>query len=255
MATTATPVSVPPHSYDGPEEPPFVLPDTVDVHADIEYATAFDQKWQLDLFTPLGRATATGVSRAAPAVIYLHGGGGNRQKMWRHAAHMAARGFIGISAEHAAARPHPPRPLAELLELPQAAVRWLRARANELGVDPLRMGAVGGSSSGRLVASLGGVDAPEGGLSSRVQAVVIMKGGVRAQLASLSAAPTLLIHGEGDPKVPYELTVAYGRALQEMGVRCELLNEPTAVHSLKHRAPYYERCLPIMERFLITNLV
>jgi acetyl esterase/lipase len=55
-------------------------------------------------------------------------------------------------------------------------VQWIRAHAAEYGVDPTRIGALGGSAGGTLVALLGSV--PKGSCASggRVAAVVSLSG-------------------------------------------------------------------------------
>ena len=89
--------------------------------------------------------------------MYVHGGGwssGARQQFWRQAAHMAALGLPGACVQYPLMPDHLyPRQL----ELPQAAVCWLRRQAPGFGVDPTRIGAVGGSAGGHLVALLGTV--------------------------------------------------------------------------------------------------
>lgn len=273
--TTAVPAAPTP-AYTGSSEPPFVLPDTVELRPDVVYASALGQDWLLDLFLPRAR---TPLSRPMAAVVYVHGGGwrgGTRQQFWRQAAHMAALGFAGACVQY----PLVPHSYPRQLELPQAALRWLRRQASELTIDPQRIGAVGGSAGGHLVALLGSVDAPEDGVSSRVQAVVAFNGVFdlaamlteRAQSAvgallggngSLAkeasphwratpdAAPTLLLHGDADTTVPYEQSAGYQRRLHELGVRCELYTEPGAAHGFFNRSPYYERTVPVMERFLV----
>ena len=81
---------------------------------------------------------------------------------------MVARGFVGACVQY----PLVPHTYPWQIELPQAAVRWVRRQAKELAVDPERIGAVGGSAGGHLVALLGSVDAPQEEVSSKVQAVV-----------------------------------------------------------------------------------
>jgi acetyl esterase len=246
---------VPAYTYNARgDEPPFVLPNTVELQAGLVYATAFGQEWRLDLFRPRASGRRAARTGTGPGVLYLHGGSGTRQQMWQHAAHMAARGVVGVSAEYAVGPQRPHRPWGALLGLPRAAARWLRTHAAVLGVDPQRVGAVGGSASGRLVALLGSTDAPEGGVSCRAQAVVVIKGGVAPELATPDSAPTLLIHGAADPLAPYAQTVAYQRRLRALGVRCDLHEEPSAVHRFSDRARFYARCLPLMERFLVEVL-
>ena len=70
----------------------------------------------------------------------------------------------------------------------KCAIRWMRANAARLGVDPNKIGLAGGSAGGHLVllAAYANTDDPElegtggnGGVSSRVQAVVDLYGPVQ----------------------------------------------------------------------------
>src|SRR5688500_16643604 len=247
--------------YTAPNDPPFALPVGVELRTDLIYATALGEDWRLDLFLPRDRATSR------PGVVYVHGGGwrgGTRQQFWRHAAHMATRGFVGVCIQYPLAPRHTyPRQL----ELPQAAVRWLRGRADELGVDPRRVGAVGGSAGAHVVALLGCVDDVQDGFSAKVDAVVAFNGvfdlasmltevaasavagliggsdryaaeGSPLLRAQAGAAPTLLLHGDADTTVPYAQSAAYHRRLAELGVRAELYTEPGAGHGFFNRPPY-----------------
>jgi acetyl esterase/lipase len=123
-----------------------------------------------------------------PVVVFLHGGG------WRvgsrHSAGPAYRGAdptpferlaqAGIAVASVDYRLSGEATWPTQLHDAKAAVRWLRARAAELGVDPERIAAWGESAGGHLAALLGltGDDAAlEGdvgipGPSSRVSAVV-----------------------------------------------------------------------------------
>ena len=157
--------------------------------------------------------------------------------------------------------------------MPQAAVRWLRWHAGELGIDAERIGAAGSSAGSYLTCLLGILDAPEDGVSSKVQAVLSQKGlygtgtatDVRFfgdQLRELSpsehatpeSARTLLIHAEDDEATPYEGAVAYHQRLRELGVRCDLLTDPAATHGLKDKTIYYEKIIPVFERFFRETL-
>ena len=86
----------------------------------------------------------------------------------------------------------------------KAAVRYLRAHADELGLDPERIGAWGASAGGHLVAMLGvAPDRPElegsGGWaehSSRVQAVCDFYG--PSDLLAMTDQPSALDHNDAD---------------------------------------------------------
>lgn len=164
---------VPAEQRDSDLNPPFEIPLDVEMRADLVYASPGGRDLHLDLFLPRSE------DGLAPAVVYLHGGGwrsGNKRQFWRQAAHMATRGFVGVSVEYRlSGEAKFPAPVEDA----KAAVRWLRANASELGIDTNRIGAAGGSAGGHLAAMLGttsGVQKFEGDgghaeFSSRVQAV------------------------------------------------------------------------------------
>ncbi|MEK7466348.1 MAG: alpha/beta hydrolase [Planctomycetota bacterium] len=88
----------------------------------------------------------------SPVVIWLHGGGwaeGNRRRMFERVFHLAAAGYVCVAAEYrlSGVAPFP----AQLLDV-QCVIRWIRAHATELGVDPLRVGLWGASAGAHLAA-------------------------------------------------------------------------------------------------------
>jgi len=113
-----------------------------------------------------------------PAVLLIHGGG------WAGGAHigyyapwLVAQGFFTASIEY---RLSGEAPWPAQIEDCKLAVRWLRANAAKFRVNPDRIGVMGHSAGGHLVAclgTLGNAKELEGqggfeGVSSRVQAVV-----------------------------------------------------------------------------------
>jgi acetyl esterase/lipase len=134
---------------------------------------------ELDLYLPADAAPA-------PVVVFLHGGGWRLGS--RHSAGPAYRGAdptpfeqvaqAGIAVASVDYRLSGEAVWPAQLHDAKAAVRWLRSRAGELGIDPDRIAAWGESAGGHLADLLGLVDDPalEGevgvtGPSSRVAAV------------------------------------------------------------------------------------
>jgi acetyl esterase/lipase len=118
----------------------------------------------------------------APTVIYLHGGGwaeGERSTglyPWLNPL-LAAHGFITVSVTYRLSRVAPfPAQIHDV----KAAVRWIRAHAEQYHIDPEHIGAWGDSAGGQLAALLGVTgDLPDlegncgsSGYDSRLQAVV-----------------------------------------------------------------------------------
>ncbi len=146
----------------------------------------------------------------------------------------------------------PRDPAALPLADAQRAVRVIRSRATELGVDPGRVAAIGFSAGAHVIANLsvhgddGRPDAedPVERQGCRLQTAVLMypwivDAQVRAPGADRSFAalarveglprlvdartpPTFLLVGYDDTRTPYEHTLAYVARLHEAGVRFEL---------------------------------
>jgi acetyl esterase/lipase len=118
----------------------------------------------------------------------------------------------------------------------QAAVRFLRAHAEEYGIDPDRIG-IGGESAGAIVSLGAGVwsDAPGNsgtpGVSSVVQAWMSLSGGLpNGIFVSPGDAPGLLFHGTSDGIVPYEWSAATDAELKKAGVPDEFVTYEGAGH-------------------------
>jgi len=232
---------------------------------DLVYATVDGDDLTLDLYQP-------GSSGLHPAIVFVHGGGwssGDKATFADYALFFAERGYVGISVNYRLAPEHP---FPAAVEDTKAAVRWLRENAEKYGVDPGRIGAMGSSAGGHLVAMLGVTDPSDGlegssgdlTLSSRVQAVVdyfgpsdlslvgnvpdpailaFIGGMCGEQPARCQAAspvtyvssddpPFLIVHGTADLRVPFSQSVVLRDALARAGVEATLLALEGAGHGL-----------------------
>src|SRR4029450_7368879 len=91
---------------------------------------------------------------ARPAIVFFFGGAwtrGSVEQFSRQAADFATRGMVGIRVGCRIASKHHPEPDAAV-EAGRTALRWVRGHANELGIDPNRIVAAGGSAGGHLAA-------------------------------------------------------------------------------------------------------
>ena len=151
------------------------VPDGVKLETHIAYREG-NEKWRLDLAYPEAKSKAR-----RPGLVIVHGGGwrggdkGGGQ--WRSIPlQYAAKGYICISVNY---RLTGEAPFPACVEDVKCAVRWLRAKADEYGLDPSRIGAYGNSAGAHLAAMLGLVgpdarlegDGPYQEQSSLVQAV------------------------------------------------------------------------------------
>jgi acetyl esterase/lipase len=274
------------------ENPPFHLPDGVEMKADLVYAKVGSRELHLDLFLPKNG------SGPFPAVIYIHGGGwsaGSKNAFRRQAAYMATKGFAGACIQY---RLSGEAKYPAALYDSKAAVRWVRANAASYRIDPNRIGAAGGSAGGHLVAMLGTtIDMPEfessegnSGVSSRVAAVAgfnpavdladfgkrgagagdnavtqflgapygekpdLWKSASPSYYVSAKSAPMLFLHGDSDSTVPYRQSVEMMEKLKANGVRAELFTAPGANHGFFNSPPWFEPTLRRMEEFFTSVL-
>jgi len=218
-----------------------------------------------------------------PVVVYAHGGGlwGNRQMQGLGAKQanqqgalfpilqkqLNAAGFVVASIDY---RLPPGTSWPAQIEDAKCAIRSLRAHANDLDIDPDRIG-VWGSSFGGYLATLLGLTGSQTEFetgqylnqSSSVQAVVdmfgpsdlqdsedissfgqfimrIIYGNSETILHSASpityvtsdAPPFLILHGTEDPLVNVHQSVLLTRQLQAVGVPVDLIKVHGAEHSL-----------------------
>ena len=121
---------------------------------------------ELDLYLP----PAADVDTATPVVVFLHGGGwrlGSRRSLGPSYAGTTPHPFeqvaaAGIAVASADYRLSGERTWPVQLHDAKAAVRWLRARGPETGLDPERIGAWGESAGGHLALLLGLTGAESG---------------------------------------------------------------------------------------------
>lgn len=92
-----------------------------------------------------------------PAILCIHGGawvGGEPSRFFPHARYFASRGMVAISLQYRLMSPDTPTRLTDLIDDSGKAVAYLRQHANELGIDPHRIAAIGDSAGGHLAACL-----------------------------------------------------------------------------------------------------
>ena len=209
-----------------------------------------------DIFTPPERTTN------APGVLLVHGGAwrtGDRSQMRGYGVQLALQGFVCVSSSY---RLVPAAPWPAQIHDVNAALRFMRANAGELGIDANKIASVGASAGAHLVLlSAGTVGNPvfEGdggnpGVSTHVTATVgifaptvlsprgqELSGAVPGNVlldqlddeASAAAAspvthvtseypPTLLLHGTADRIVPPSASIRMYEVLVAAKVPVEL---------------------------------
>jgi acetyl esterase len=113
------------------------------------YKTIGDVKLSLYVFNPEGH---TAVQR--PAIVFFFGGGwtnGSPTQFEQQCRYLAARGMVAITADYRVASRQGVKAV-DCVRDAKSAIRWVRSHASELGVDPDRIVASGGSAGGHLAA-------------------------------------------------------------------------------------------------------
>jgi len=186
------------------------MPNPVYRLSDIPFLDAA-RKEKLDLYFPSGPKRSD-----RPAVVFIHGGGftGGDKAEYRSAsvsADLCRAGYVVVSCNYVLGPKDKPGVWPQNIADCRNAVRWVRAHAKELGVNPDKIAVAGGSAGGYLALMVGLSDDktgpggdPAAKVSAKVSAVIDMYGVVNFSK-----------HGKGDvPGVPSAAQQAYLPELQ-----------------------------------------
>ena len=215
----------------------------------VPYVSGGGPQQQLDLYVPTEH-------KNEPLIVFVHGGG------WEHGDKMGDSlnpsilqlrwdGYAMASINYRLAAPAAIWP-AQIQDC-KAAIRWLRAHAKQYGYDPNRIGVIGESAGGHLVAMLGTTNGDKTfdvgenlGESSDVACVVnlfgindfnlpmpaiatnvqALLGGPAPELARSASPinyvhanqpPMLVVHGTADRLVPYLQSEVLVEAMEKVG--------------------------------------
>lgn len=258
-----------------PSLPPQPL--TVDGATAHVYKSIGGHQLRLHVFSP--RNSSTSVRK--PAIVFFFGGGwttGTVAQFVSQATHLAQRGMVAIVADYRVFGRHGTTAFEAITDA-KSALRWVRAHAGELGVDPNRIAAAGGSAGGHIALSAAVFDSfDEAGedkaVSSKPNALVFFnpavdtthstpavfpnRFGARAREGSplhhLAAGmpATLILHGKADTTVPYADVERYCGEAARLGNKCQLVGYDSAGHGFFNSATGRWRSETLLEadRFL-----
>ncbi|WP_269540640.1 alpha/beta hydrolase [Cerasicoccus fimbriatus] len=242
----------------------------------VEYKTIADGKnLELHICYPQGHTP----DDKSPAVIFFFGGGwrgGKPGQFYPYIIDLAKQGVVGISAEYRTKSSHGVSPV-ECVKDAKSAVRYVREHAAEMGIDPNRIIAAGGSAGGHVAACTAISDAPEESgenlaISSRPEALILINpvistgpegyahGYVTASIADWQSIsplhrvdgmpPTLLQTGEDDTTTPLPLQVQFQEQMETAGQRCDLVIYQGAGHGFFNKPEFQPEAKEQINTFL-----
>ena len=251
------------------------------------YKTVGDVQLKLWIFAPKDHAPT---NRCA-AIVFFFGGGwtsGTPQQFEPHCRYLASRGMVAITADYRVKSRQQARPTQCVADA-KSAIRWVRANAARLGIDPDRIAAGGGSAGGHLAACTGTIaefDEPGedrsvssvpnamvlfnpalvlaplagkdfGGFGAKVPAALLGTEAVKispAHHVKAGVPPTIIFHGRADTTVPFATAEAFADAMKAAGNRCELVGFDGQQHGFFNDRPggnrYYTETVRRMDEFL-----
>jgi arylsulfatase A-like enzyme/acetyl esterase/lipase len=209
-----------------------------------------------------------------PVVVFFFGGGwknGSYVQFVPQAEYFASRGIVAISADYRIESKHKTTP-DKAVEDAKSAIRWVRANAERLGIDPDKVIASGGSAGGHLAACTALVekfDSPDDPrASARPNALVLfnpflngkgreIKGADGSNVAEAisptlfltkNAPPAVIFFGTNDPMLGQGRE--YAAKCKELGVRAELYTAAEQPHGFFNRPPWLEVTTRKADEFL-----
>jgi acetyl esterase len=225
------------------------------------YKTIGDADLRLHVFS----SAAHKPGDRSPAVVFFYGGGwvfGDIRRYQTQATHLALRGLVTVLVDYRVKCRHgATTTIMDEVADAKSAMRWVRGHANELGVDPSRIAAVGSSAGGQLAAAtalLTDFDDPaDPHIDPRPNALVLYNPGL--DLASPAAIrvmtrvwgnaiadhlrdlspmdhldhglpPTIIFQGTADKTVSPATDQDFCRRARALKAQCEVVLYPGAPH-------------------------
>jgi acetyl esterase len=216
-----------------------------------------------------------------PAIVFFFGGGwtsGTVGQFLPQATYLATRGLVTARADYRVKSRQGTTP-RECVEDAKSAVRWLRQKAGELGIDTARVVAAGGSAGGHIAACTAlveGLDAKDEdkSVSSKPDAMVLFNPVVdlvnlgdaagKAPVPSNRDAakeispilylkkdcvPTILFYGTSDKF--FAQGQAFLAKAKEVGARVELYSADGLPHGFFNKPPWTEITARQADEFLV----
>jgi acetyl esterase/lipase len=214
-----------------------------------------------------------------PAIVFFFGGGwvgGSPGQFQTQSEYLATRGMVGFRVEYRVIPKGDKGPPVVCCADAKSAIRYVRAHAAELGVDPERIAAAGGSAGGHLAAFTGmvaGLDDSQDDfkISAKPNALVLFnpvfdngpEGGwgnarVAERVQEFSPAhnisaddpPAIIFLGREDKLIPVATVERFQARMKAVGVRCEAYFYEKQGHGFFNKDPFKTTTLIEADKFL-----
>jgi acetyl esterase/lipase len=216
----------------------------VKAESDVVFGRGGDMDLKLDIYRP-----PAGVTPKRMATIHFHGGGftgGNKESLSERVKPYAALGYVAIAAQYRLAGQ---AGFPALVHDAKAAIRWVRANAKNLGIEPARIAVVGYSAGGyHALFTAGTGDRPEfegnggnAGVSTKVAACIAYYPATNVPASMLPAGsdaaaqkaanattyiaagypPIAIFHGMKDTTIPVDSSKRLMQQFQDVQVAVE----------------------------------
>ncbi len=220
-------------------------------------------------------------------IVSFFGGGwvsGKASQFFEQSRDYAAQGIVAISAEYRIESIDKTTPFESVADS-KSAIRWVRAHAKELGIDPNKIVASGGSAGGHVAACTALIEKfddktdANSKVSSVANALILLNpvvntsdggyGKTKFHGEELTMSPfhhiregmppTLIMHGTQDGVVPFKNAVDFTKTMKYFDNDIRLITAFGENHSFfnsksmraKASTPHYERCVYESLKFLM----
>lgn len=216
-------------------------------------------------------------------VIFFFGGGwmgGSTKQFYGYSQYFASRGLVAIAAQYRTRKSHKAIP-RNCVEDGKAAIRYVRAHAKELGIDPDKIIVGGGSAGGHVAAAstmCPKIDAtPDASVSPAANALILFNpvydngpdgyghSRVKDYWEAISPMhnivaglpPTIVFFGDRDAHAPVATINAFQQKMEAAGNQCETHIYKGEKHGFFHISKggrdMFEDVLTKADAFLVKN--
>ncbi len=258
------------------ESPPQFPPSRQVVYKKIDGIELF-----LDVYLPAEHQPAD----KRPAMVFFHGGswsGGWKTQFAPQCYYLASRGMVAMTAQYRVTGRPPKSGPDDCARDAKSAMRWVRKHAAELGIDPNRIAAGGGSAGGHLAAATAYLDdynepGEDASVSCRPQALVLFnpvidnspgggypygpkpisenwqKWSPLHNITKEKAVPTIFFLGDQDHLIPVSTGEEYKKITEAAGAPCEYYVYPGAKHGFFNGGENLHSTVQRMDAFLVKH--